>query len=89
MKRRQRLGCGSVNMGLRVASGGGRAGFATLLGLRADAPRKRLTIAPLKTSLFKHVEVTGLHFAGHRLDFAVDGDRVTMGNVPRGIKVAT
>jgi len=33
--------------------------------------------------------VTGLHFAGHRLDFAVDGDRVTMGNVPRGIKVLT
>jgi len=63
--------------------------LATLLGLRADAPRKRLTIAPLKTSLFKRVEVTGLHFAGHRLDFAVDGDRVTMGNVPRGIKVAT
>ncbi|HZQ48734.1 MAG TPA: glycogen debranching N-terminal domain-containing protein [Candidatus Dormibacteraeota bacterium] len=61
--------------------------LTTLLGLKADGQRKRLTIAPLKTKLFNRIEVTGLHFAGHRLDFAVEGGRVTMGDVPRGIRV--
>jgi glycogen debranching enzyme len=61
--------------------------LATLLGLRADARHGRLTIAPLATPLFKRLEVTGLHFAGHRLDFAVQGTEVTVGRVPRGIKV--
>jgi hypothetical protein len=37
--------------------------------------------------LWKRVEVTGLHFAGHRLDFAVEGTRVKLGRVPRGVKV--
>ena len=61
----------------------------TLLGLEADAKRGRLRISPLKTPLFKHLEVTGLHFKGERLDFSVDGDRVKMGRVPSGIKVQT
>jgi glycogen debranching enzyme len=63
--------------------------MTTLLGLKADAPRKRLTISPLSTTLFNRVEVTGLHFAGERLDFAVEGNRVSLGALPRGIKVTT
>ena len=61
--------------------------LTTLLGLKADASRKRLTIRPIQTKLFNRIEVTGLHFAGHRLDFAVDKGRVTLGAVPQGIKV--
>jgi len=61
--------------------------LTTLLGLRADARRGRLSIAPLATPLFRRLEVTGLHFAGERLDFAVDGTEVKVGRVPRGVKV--
>jgi glycogen debranching enzyme len=61
--------------------------IATLLGLQADASRGRLRIAPVETALWKRVEVTGLHFAGHRLDFAVEGTRVKLGGVPRGVQV--
>jgi len=61
--------------------------LSTLLGLRADASRGRLRIAPLATPLFKRLEVTGLHFAGHRLDFSVEGTEVKLGRVPAGIKV--
>jgi glycogen debranching enzyme len=61
--------------------------IATLLGLQANASRGRLRIAPVETALWKRVEVTGLHFAGHRLDFAVEGTRVKLGRVPRGVQV--
>jgi glycogen debranching enzyme len=61
--------------------------LSTLLGLHADAARGTLGIAPIKTALFNRIEVTGLHFAGHRLDFAVEDGQVKVGNVPRGIKV--
>ncbi len=61
--------------------------IATLLGLQADASRGRLRIAPVETVLWKHLEVTGLHFAGHRLDFSVDGTRVKLGRMPRGVEV--
>ena len=63
--------------------------LSTLLGLRADASRKKLTISPISTSLFSSIEVTGLHFAGHRLDFAVKNGRVSLGKVPAGIEVTT
>jgi glycogen debranching enzyme len=59
----------------------------TLLGLRADAKRGVLRIAPIETALWKRVEVTGLHFAGARLDFAVDGREVKLGRVPNGLRV--
>ncbi len=62
---------------------------STLLGLEADATRGRLRIAPTGTPLWRHVEVTGLHFAGHRIDFSVDGTRVKVGSLPDGIKVET
>jgi glycogen debranching enzyme len=61
--------------------------LSTLLGLRADAKRLRLRIAPLATPLFNRLEVTGLHFAGQLLDFAVEGTEVKLGRVPRGIRV--
>ena len=58
-----------------------------LLGLEADAARGVLRIAPVETSLWKRLEVTGLHFGGHRLDFSVDARRVKFGVLPRGIRV--
>ena len=59
----------------------------TLLGLEADATRGRLRIAPMETPLWRRVEVTGLHFAGHRIDFAVDGGQVKVGKLPKGVRV--
>jgi len=47
----------------------------TLLGLEADATRGVLKIAPVETGLWRRIEVSGLHFGGHRLDFSVDGGR--------------
>jgi glycogen debranching enzyme len=61
----------------------------TLLGLEADATRGRLHIAPVETPLWRRVEVTGLHFAGHRIDFAVEGTQVKFGKLPTGITVTT
>ena len=63
--------------------------MSTLLGLKADAARGSLRIAPLKTPLWRRVEVTGLHFAGHRIDFAVEGTRVKVGKLPKGISVSS
>jgi glycogen debranching enzyme len=63
--------------------------LATLLGLEADATRGRLRIAPVETPLWRRIEVTGLHFAGHRIDFTVDGKQVKVGKLPKGIKVET
>jgi glycogen debranching enzyme len=60
---------------------------STLLGLDADATRGRLRIAPIETPLWRRVEVTGLHFAGHRVDFAVEGTHVKVGKLPPGITV--
>jgi glycogen debranching enzyme len=61
--------------------------ISTLLGLQADASGGRLRIAPVETALWRRLEVTGLHFAGQRLDFAVEGARVKLGRVPRGLVV--
>lgn len=60
-----------------------------LLGLEADASRGQLRIAPVETALWNRIEVTGLHFAGRRLDFSVEGTRVKLGRVPAGIEVST
>jgi glycogen debranching enzyme len=60
---------------------------STLLGLQADAASGRLTIAPIETPLWRRVEVSGLHFAGHRIDFKVDGTEVKVGKLPPGISV--
>jgi len=61
--------------------------MTTLLGLQADAARGVLHIAPLETPLWTRIEVSGLHFAGHRLDFAVEGTKVKVGKLPSGISV--
>ena len=49
------------------------------MGLQANAAAGTLRIAPIETPLWRRVEVTGLHFAGHRIDFAVDGTDVKVG----------
>jgi glycogen debranching enzyme len=61
--------------------------IAAVLGLEADAHRKQLRIAPIATPLWRRMEVRGLHFAGHRIDFSVEGTRVKLGTLPRGITV--
>jgi glycogen debranching enzyme len=61
----------------------------TLLGLSADARRGLLSVAPIETKLWRRVEVSGLHFHGHRIDFSVDGTQVKVGRVPQGIEVKT
>jgi glycogen debranching enzyme len=61
---------------------------SSILGLDADPRRKTLRIAPIKTELWNRVEVSGLHFAGERIDFAVDGTDVKVGRLPAGITVS-
>ena len=61
----------------------------TVLGLEADAPGGLLQIAPVETGLWRRLEVNGLHFGGHRIDFAIEGTRVKLGALPGGIKVDT
>jgi glycogen debranching enzyme len=63
--------------------------LSTLLGLEADAESGLLRIAPIATPLFGRLEVSGLHFAGHRIDFSVDGTAVKVGALPKGIRVET
>jgi hypothetical protein len=46
-----------------------------------------LKISPIATSLWNRVEVQGLHFAGRRIDFAVEGKKVRLGTPPAGIKI--
>jgi glycogen debranching enzyme len=60
---------------------------STLLGLKADATHGVLRIAPIATSLWKRVEVSGLHFGGHRIDFSVEGTEVKVGKLPGGLTV--
>jgi glycogen debranching enzyme len=62
---------------------------STLLGLQADAAHGTLRIAPIETRLWKRVEVSGLHFGGHRIDFSVDGTDVKVGKLPDGIRVVS
>ena len=63
--------------------------LGTMLGLQADATRGKLRIAPCRTPLWTRLEVHGLHFAGRRIDFAVEGDSVKLGAIPRGMKIET
>jgi len=61
---------------------------ASILGLEADPRRKTLRIAPIETGMWNRIEVTGLHFAGQRLDFAVDGTKVKAGRLPAGVRIS-
>ena len=60
---------------------------SSILGLEADPRRKTLRVAPIETALWHRIEVTGLHFAGERLDFSVDGTEVKAGRLPAGIRI--
>ena len=60
---------------------------SSILGLEADPRRQHLRIDPIPTGLWNRIEVTGLHFAGRRIDFAVDGTELKVGALPEGITV--
>jgi len=61
---------------------------ASILGLEADHRRKTLRIAPIETRMWNRIEVTGLHFAGQRLEFAVEGTKVKAGRLPVGVRIS-
>jgi glycogen debranching enzyme len=61
--------------------------LSSILGLDADPRRKTLRIAPIETALWNRIEVTGLHFAGQRVDFTVEGTNVKAGRLPNGIRI--
>src|SRR5438105_1875710 len=61
---------------------------ASVLGLEADPRRKTLRIAPIETPMWNRIDVTGLHFAGQRLDFAVEGTKVKAGRLPAGVRIS-
>jgi glycogen debranching enzyme len=58
-----------------------------ILGLEGSPRRKQLRVAPIETSLWSRVEVTGLHFAGQRVDFTVEGTTVKPGRVGGGVRI--
>ena len=60
---------------------------SSILGLEADPRREHLRIAPIPTRLWNKIEVAGLHFAGRRIDFSVEGTEVKVGTLPAGITV--
>jgi len=62
---------------------------SSILGLEADPPHRTLRVAPVKTPLWNRVEVSGLHFLGHRIDFAVEGTAVKVGRLPAGVSLIT
>jgi hypothetical protein len=60
---------------------------SSILGLEAAPRRKHLRVAPMRTALWSWVEVSGLHFAGQRIDFSVEGTEVKVGPLPDGVTV--
>ena len=60
---------------------------ASILGLEADPRRSSLRVAPVRTALWNRIEVVGLHFAGQRVDFTVEGTDVKPGRLPSGIRI--
>lgn len=61
---------------------------SSILGLEADPRRRALRITPVKTALWNRIEVTGMHFAGQRVDFTVDGTEVKASGVQGGIRIS-
>ncbi len=61
---------------------------SSILGLEADPRGKVLRVAPIRTAMWNRIEITGLHFAGHRIDLSVDGTDVKVGRLPEGIRVS-
>ena len=60
---------------------------SSILGLEASARDKTLRVAPIETSLWNRIEVKGLHFAGERIDLAVEGREVRVSALPRGVQL--
>lgn len=60
---------------------------SSILGIEADPRRKVLRVSPIKTRMWDRIEVTGLHFAGRRLDFVVEGTEVKPGRLPSGVRI--
>jgi glycogen debranching enzyme len=60
---------------------------SSILGLESDPRRKSLRISPVKTGLWNRIEVTGLHFAGQRVNFTVEGTDVKAGRLPTGVRI--
>lgn len=60
---------------------------SSILGLEADPRRKSLRVSPMKTALWNRIEVTGLHFAGQRVDFTVEGTEVTAPRTQNGVRI--
>ena len=58
---------------------------SSILGMEADPARNTLRVSPVPTPLWKRVEVRGLHFAGKRVDFTIEGTRVKPGPLPAGV----
>ena len=60
---------------------------SSILGLDAGPRRKTLRVAPIETGLWKRIEVSGLHFAGQRVDFVVEGTKVRAGRQANGVRI--
>jgi glycogen debranching enzyme len=60
---------------------------SSILGLEADPRSKSLRVAPMRTALWKRIEVNGLHFAGERIDFTVEGTDVRAGRLPASVRI--
>jgi glycogen debranching enzyme len=60
---------------------------SSILGLEADPRRKSLRIAPIKTEMWNRIEVEGLHFAGQRVDFTVEGTEVQAPRAQNGVRI--
>jgi glycogen debranching enzyme len=58
-----------------------------ILGLEANPRRKSLRVAPIETGLWNRIEVNGLHFAGQRVNFVVEGTTVNAGRLPNGVRI--
>jgi hypothetical protein len=58
-----------------------------ILGLECNPRRKTLRVAPMETALWNRVEITGLHFAGQRVDFVVEGTTVKAGRLANGVRI--
>ena len=58
-----------------------------ILGLEAGPRRKSLRVAPIETPLWNRIEVSGLHFAGQRVDFVVEGTSVKAGRQANGVRI--
>jgi len=61
--------------------------ISSILGLEASPREKTLRVAPVETALWNRIEVKGLHFAGGRVDFLVEGRNVKASALPRGVQL--